>query len=73
MVAVIGVDNLVIVSTKDALMVAHKESIQDTKVIVDKLKELKRSEWELPREVARPWGKYDGVDKGDGYQVKNHS
>ena len=70
LVAAIGVDDLVIVSTKDALMVAHKESIQDTKVIVDKLKQAKRSEWDLPREVCRPWGKYDGIDKGDGYQVK---
>ena len=70
LVAAIGVDDLVIVSTKDALMVAHKDSIQDTKVIVDKLKKAKRSEWDLPREVCRPWGKYDGIDKGDGYQVK---
>jgi len=70
LVATIGVEDLVIVSTKDALMVAHKDSIQDTKVIVDKLKQAKRSEWDLPREVCRPWGKYDGIDKGDGYQVK---
>lgn len=70
LVAVTGIDDLVIVATKDALMVAHKDNIQDTKVIVDKLKEAKRSEWDLPREVCRPWGKYDGIDKGDGYQVK---
>ena len=70
LVAAIGVDDLVIVSTKDALMVAHKDSIQDTKVIVDKLKLAKRSEWDLPREVCRPWGKYDSIDKGLRYQVK---
>jgi mannose-1-phosphate guanylyltransferase len=70
LVAAIGVDDLVIVSTKDALMVAHKDNIQDTKVIVDKLKEAMRSEWDLHREVCRPWGKYDCIDKGDRYQVK---
>jgi mannose-1-phosphate guanylyltransferase len=70
LVAAIGVDNLIIVSTKDALMISHKHNIQNTKVIVEKLKEAKRSEWELPREVYRPWGKYDGIDKGVGYQVK---
>ena len=70
LVAVIGVNDLVIVSTKDALMVAHKDSVQDVKIITELLKTSERSEWELSREVHRPWGKYDCVDSADGYQVK---
>jgi len=70
LVAAIGLDNLVIVDTKDAVMVAHKDAVQDTKIIVQHLKEAPRSEWELHREVYRPWGKYDSIDNGDNYQVK---
>ena len=68
--AAVGLDDIVIVDTKDALMVAHKDSVQDTKIIAQQLKENMRSEWELHREVYRPWGKYDSIDSGDGYQVK---
>jgi len=70
LVAAIGVDDLVIVSTKDVLMVSHKDSIQDVKVIVDKLKTSSRNEWQLNRQVYRPWGKYDLIDTGDNYQAK---
>ena len=70
LVAVIGVDDLVIVSTKDALMVAHKDCVQDVKIIAQKLKDDKRTEWELNREVYRPWGKYDSIDVGERYQAK---
>ena len=70
LVAVIGVDDLVIISTKDALMVAHKDSVQDVKIITEMLKANSRSEWELNREVYRPWGKYDSIDSGEGYQAK---
>jgi mannose-1-phosphate guanylyltransferase len=70
LVAAIGVDDLVIVSTKDVLMVAHKDSIQDIKVIVDKLKTSSRNEWQLNRQVYRPWGKYDLIDTGENYQAK---
>jgi len=70
LVAAIGVDDLVIVSTKDVIMVSHKDSIQDIKVIVDKLKTSSRNEWQLHREVYRPWGKYDLIDTGDHYQAK---
>jgi len=70
LVAAIGVDDLVIVSTKDVLMVSHKDSVQDIKVIVDKLKTCSRNEWKLHREVYRPWGKYDLIDTGDHYQAK---
>ena len=70
LVAAIGVDDLVIVSTKDVLVVAHKDSVQDVKVVAQQLKSDERSEWELHREVYRPWGKYDSIDAGDNYQVK---
>ena len=70
LVAAIGVDDLVIVSTKDVLVVAHKDSDQDVKKIAEQLKQTKRTEWELHREVYRPWGKYDSIDSGDRYQAK---
>ena len=70
LVAAVGLNDLVVVDTKDALMVAHKDSVQDAKLIAQKLKVDERSEWELHREVYRPWGKYDSIDSGDGYQVK---
>ena len=70
LVATLGVDNLVIISTKDALMVANKNSVQDVKNIVQRLKDDHRSEWESNREVFRPWGKYDSIDIGNRYQVK---
>ena len=67
LVALVG---LVVIDTKDALMVAHKDAVQDAKIIAQNLKDDKRCEWELHREVYRPWGKYDSIDNGDGYQVK---
>jgi mannose-1-phosphate guanylyltransferase len=70
LVAAIGVEDLMIVSTKDVLVVAHKNSDQDVKIIAEELKQRKRAEWELHREVYRPWGKYDSIDFGDRYQVK---
>jgi mannose-1-phosphate guanylyltransferase len=70
LVAAIGVDDLVIVSTKDAVMVSHKDRVQDIKVIVDQLKTKSRPEWQLNREVYRPWGKYDVIDIGMNYQAK---
>ena len=70
LVAVVGLDDVVVVSTKDATLVAHKERVQDAKVIAAEIKANGRSEWELHREVCRPWGKYDSVDHGDRYQVK---
>lgn len=73
LVAAIGVNDLVIVSTKDSLMVAHKDSVQDVNIIVDRLKASSRSEWELNRKVFRPWGYFDSVESGEGYQVKRIS
>ena len=70
LVTAIGVDDLIIVSTSDSLMVAHKDSVQDVKVIAQKLKEDSRTEWNLHPEVYRPWGKYDSINSAIGYQVK---
>lgn len=70
LIAAVGLEDIVIVDTKDALMVAHKNSAQDAKIIVQQLKQDSRSEWEFNREVYRPWGKYDSVDRAEGYQVK---
>ncbi|WP_017445394.1 mannose-1-phosphate guanylyltransferase/mannose-6-phosphate isomerase [Gayadomonas joobiniege] len=70
MVATVGVQDLVIVDTKDAVMVAHKDEVQKVKNIVNKLKADKRSECKFHREVYRPWGKYDSIDNGSRYQVK---
>ncbi|MFC4656780.1 mannose-1-phosphate guanylyltransferase/mannose-6-phosphate isomerase [Rheinheimera marina] len=70
LVAVVGVSDLVVVNTKDAVLVAHKDKTQDVKKIVDQLKQANRSEVTFHREVYRPWGKYDSVDNGQRFQVK---
>lgn len=70
LVAAIGVYDLVIVSTKDVLVVAHKDSVQDVKIVAQQLKAESRTEWEHHREVYRPWGKYDLIDSGARYQGK---
>ena len=70
LVAAIGLDNLVIVATKDVIMVAHKNSVDDVKIITKDLERDARSEWALNREVFRPWGKFDAIDSGKRYQVK---
>jgi len=70
LLACIGVDDLVIVETPDAILVAHKDRTQDVKAIVDCLKRAGRPEGQLHRKVFRPWGSYDGVDAGERFQVK---
>ena len=70
LVATVGIDDLVIIDTKDALLVAHRDSVQDAKIIAQQIKSNMRSEWNLHREVYRPWGKYDSIDNGSRYQVK---
>ncbi|CAD5375444.1 mannose-1-phosphate guanyltransferase [Pseudomonas sp. OF001] len=70
LVATVGVENLVIVETKDAVLVAHKDQVQDVKRIVDQLKRDARHEHIDHREVYRPWGMYDAIDRGSRYQVK---
>jgi mannose-1-phosphate guanylyltransferase/mannose-6-phosphate isomerase len=70
LIAVVGIDNLVVVETKDAILVAHKEQVQDVKTIVNHLKAVGRTEHKIHREVYRPWGKYDSLDVGNRDQVK---
>ncbi len=70
LITTLGVDDLIIVDTKDALMVAHKDKIQDVKAIVAEIKASARTEHFQHREVYRPWGKYDSIDHGERYQVK---
>jgi mannose-1-phosphate guanylyltransferase/mannose-6-phosphate isomerase len=70
LVALVGVDNLVVVDTKDATLVAHKDHVQQVKKIVDQLNNMQRSEATIHREVNRPWGSYDCIDNGQRFQVK---
>ncbi|MBZ2163148.1 mannose-1-phosphate guanylyltransferase/mannose-6-phosphate isomerase [Alteromonas stellipolaris] len=70
LVAVIGLDDVIVVETKDAVMVAHKDDAQSIKNVVTKLKSDKRPEFEFHREVYRPWGSYDSIDNGSRFQVK---
>jgi mannose-1-phosphate guanylyltransferase/mannose-6-phosphate isomerase len=70
MVALVGVDNLIVVETSDAILVAHRDHAQDIKKVVNKLKEDKRTQHQSHRRVFRPWGCYEGIDLGDRFQVK---
>ena len=70
LVACIGLSNLIVVETDDAVLVAHHDATQDVKRIVDRLKADKRSVAQWHRKVYRPWGWYDGVDSGQRFQVK---
>ncbi len=70
LVALLGVENLVVVDTKDALMVAHRDRVQDVKKLVGQLNRNQRSETVCHREVFRPWGSYDSIDMGNRFQVK---
>jgi mannose-1-phosphate guanylyltransferase/mannose-6-phosphate isomerase len=70
LVSAVGVDNLIIVETADAVLVADRKNSQDVKHIVNQLEAQKREEKNLHRKVARPWGWYDSVDEGERFKVK---
>ncbi|WP_282146564.1 mannose-1-phosphate guanylyltransferase/mannose-6-phosphate isomerase [Alteromonas stellipolaris] len=70
LVSVIGLENVVVVETKDAVMVANKNDSQHIKNVVNYLAENKRPEFEFHREVFRPWGSYDSIDTGTRFKVK---
>jgi mannose-1-phosphate guanylyltransferase/mannose-6-phosphate isomerase len=70
MVAAIGVKDLVVVETADAVLVMHKAFAQDVKHAVEYLKQAERTEHLIHRRVYRPWGYYEGIDVGNGYQAK---
>jgi mannose-1-phosphate guanylyltransferase len=78
MITTLGVDDLIIVDTVDALLVAHKGKVQDIKSIVAQIKARGGTEHYSHRQVYRPWGKYDSIDAGsvradEHYQVKRIS
>ena len=70
LVALIGLDDVVVVDTDDAVLVAHKDRVQEVKDIVASIKQAKRPQATWHRKVYRPWGSYDGIDSGERFQVK---
>ena len=70
LVSVVGLDDVVVVETPDAVLVASREKSQDVKNIVAQLGREQRGEQVLHRKVHRPWGWYDGIDQGPRHQVK---
>jgi mannose-1-phosphate guanylyltransferase len=70
LISVVGLDDVVVVETKDSVLVAHKDKVQDIKKVVNQLIAEKRPEFEFHREVFRPWGSYDSIDNGERFQVK---
>ena len=70
LVAAVGLKDVIIVETKDAVLVADKGQSQDVKLLVDHLKEDERDETKLHRQVFRPWGSYDSLENAENFQVK---
>jgi len=70
LVVTLGVEDLIVVDTADAILVAHRENIQDIKVVVEKLNNNEREETLLHKRVSRPWGCYQSIDQSDRFQVK---
>ncbi|WP_336065967.1 mannose-1-phosphate guanylyltransferase/mannose-6-phosphate isomerase [Nitratireductor rhodophyticola] len=70
LVAIVGVEELVVVETADAVLVASRDAVQNVKEIVTQLRSAKRTEHMDHRRVYRPWGDYDSIDFGNRYQVK---
>jgi mannose-1-phosphate guanylyltransferase/mannose-6-phosphate isomerase len=71
MVAAVGLDDVVVVATADAVLVSHKGASQDVKRIVEQLESQGRELHTTHRKVFRPWGSYEGIDTGEGFQVKH--
>jgi mannose-1-phosphate guanylyltransferase/mannose-6-phosphate isomerase len=70
LLATVGVDDLIVVTTPDATLVAHRDAAQDVKRVVDELKAAGRTEHSLHRVVRRPWGSYDSLESAERFQVK---
>jgi mannose-1-phosphate guanylyltransferase / mannose-6-phosphate isomerase len=70
LVAAVGVSDLIIVETADAVLVTHKNRSQEVKHVVDALKARQRDEYLVHKRVYRPWGYYEGIDSGERFQVK---
>lgn len=73
LIAIIGLKDLIVVETKDAVLIAKKDQVQHVKDVVAHLEEQNRIEHKQHREVFRPWGKYDLIDEGEHFQVKRLS
>jgi mannose-1-phosphate guanylyltransferase/mannose-6-phosphate isomerase len=71
LVAAVGVEDLVVVATQDAVLVSHKSASQDVKRIVEQLEQAGRELHNSHRKVYRPWGAYESIDTGDNFQVKH--
>ena len=70
LVTTVGIDNLIVIETSDAIMIADRMQSQNVKIIVDKLQLKKREEQILHRKVSRPWGWYDSLEEGENFKVK---
>jgi mannose-1-phosphate guanylyltransferase/mannose-6-phosphate isomerase len=70
LVSTVGLDNMIVIETADAVLVADRSQSQDVKHIVNQLESQQREEKNLHRKVARPWGWYDSVDEGERFKVK---
>ena len=73
LVTVLGLEDIVVVETTDAVLVAGKDSVQDVKLLTDRMKESNLDELVNHKEVSRPWGSYQSIDQGDRFQVKRIS
>jgi len=70
LIACVGVEDVILVETDDAILLAKKDRVQEVKAIVRQLAKDNRSEAQLHRKVYRPWGYYDSIENGDEFQVK---
>ena len=70
MVAAVGVENLVIVDTPDALLVVHQDHVQDVKKVAQQLKLENHESYRLHKTVHRPWGSYTVLEEGEGFKMK---
>jgi mannose-1-phosphate guanylyltransferase/mannose-6-phosphate isomerase len=70
LMATLGVDDLIVVSTPDAVLIAHRDAAQDVRKVVDRLRQMRREEAHAHQKVYRPWGSYEPLGIGERYQVK---
>lgn len=70
LISAVGLDDLIVVETKDAILVSHKDKVQSVKNVVNRLKECSRNEYLQHRELYRPWGTSDSISEGSRYHVR---
>ncbi len=71
LVGTVGVKDLIVIETKDAVLVAHQSEVQNIKQLLEQLKGNQRSEWKYHRDSYHSWGKFDSIDSGEGFEVKH--